>query len=257
MNSYADIHTGHAGKVSDKWASYFPIYDRLFREIRQAPIRLLEIGVHNGGSLEILAKYFPNAAQIVGCDIDPLCGTLHYDDPRISVVVGDINSRAVFDRIVGEVAPIDVLLDDGSHKSSDIVSSFLFYFPSLAPGGLYVIEDTHTLYAEAWGGGIRNPRSALHLFKLLTDVVNYEHWQKDVALAAYLSGFFPQNAVPAFIVEGWIESVEFQNSIVVIRKAKQGGHAKLGTRVLTGTESKVATFIVDGAPFAGAKPSGG
>jgi len=41
------------GKVSDKWDSYLPIYDRLFGPRKDDAIGLLEIGVQNGGSLEI------------------------------------------------------------------------------------------------------------------------------------------------------------------------------------------------------------
>ncbi len=157
MDSYADIHKSYRGKVSDKWTSYFPIYDRLYRDIRQSAAKILEIGVQNGGSLEVLARYFPNAVKIFGCDINPACGSLRYDDPRIAVLVGDVNTQEVFSRVVRELAPIDLLLDDGSHKSIDIITAFVNYFPLVAPGGLYVIEDTVTLYAEAWAAAFSTP----------------------------------------------------------------------------------------------------
>jgi len=51
--------------------------------------------------------------------------------------------------------------------------------------------------------------SAQQLFKLLTDVVNYEHWSGDLSLNMFLSGFFRSGALPAFIAEGWVDSLEF------------------------------------------------
>jgi len=247
MDSYTDIHHAHRGKVSDKWSSYLPVYDRLYRDIRMNPVRIVEIGVQNGGSLEVLAKYFPNAAKIVGCDIVPACGALRFENPSVSVIVGNVNAAEVHGRIASEVAPLDVLIDDGSHQSNDILSAFVNYFPLIAPGGIYLIEDTATLYAEAWGGGVLNQRSAQYLFKLLIDVINYEHWHKDATLGAWLATFFPQSGVPPFILEGWVESVEFLNSMIVIRKARAASHYKLGQRVIMGTEARVAKLVVQDA----------
>ena len=46
-------------------------------------------------------------------------------------------------------------------------------------------------------------------------------------------------AIPSFIGEGWVESIEFRNSIITIRKSKNSGHEKLGKRIITGTELTV------------------
>jgi hypothetical protein len=257
MQSYAEIHQSHTGKVSDKWSSYLPAYDRIYRDIRLNPVRILEIGVQNGGSLEVLDKYFPNAAKIVGCDIVPACGALRYANPNVSVIVGDANAPEVRERIASALAPIDLLIDDGSHRSADIIATFAGYFPLIAPGGIYLIEDTATLYAEAWGGGVLNQRSAQYLFKQLIDVINYEHWHKDATLPAWLASFFPQSQVPPFMLEGWVESVEFLNSMIVVRKARQATHFKLGERLIVGTEAAVAKLAArDAAAVLGAGTTG-
>jgi hypothetical protein len=239
MAAYAEIHSAHQGKSSDKWESYFPVYERVFSPFRHSEINVLEIGVQNGGSLEVLSQYFDKAAHIVGCDINPLCGELKFAGPRISVVVGDINSPDVISALTNKLKPIHLLIDDGSHVSFEIINAFINYFPLVAPGGIYLIEDTHCLYWEELGSGILRSTSAQRLFKLLTDVLNYEHWQKDMTLEAWLSSFFLKGGVPAFIAEGWVESIEFLNSIIVIRKAKRGTHAKLGSRLVVGTEFSV------------------
>lgn len=239
MAAYVEIHKAHKGKSSDKWESYFPVYERLFSPFRHGEINVLEIGVQNGGSLEVLSDYFYKASHVVGCDINPLCGELKFADPRISVVIGDINSPEVISALANKLKPIHLLIDDGSHVSFEIINAFINYFPLVAPGGVYLIEDTHCLYWEELGSGILRSTSAQRLFKLLTDVLNYEHWQKDVTLEAWLSSFFFKSGVPAFIAEGWVESIEFLNSIIVIHKAKHGSHSKLGSRAVVGTEFSV------------------
>src|SRR5947209_9549052 len=61
VTTLLSIARRHRGKVSDKWESYFSTYEALFQPLRTKPISLLEIGVQNGGSLEIWARYLPHA----------------------------------------------------------------------------------------------------------------------------------------------------------------------------------------------------
>jgi hypothetical protein len=63
----------HNAKISHKYLSYFEIYDRAFAALRNSKVRLLEIGIQNGGSLEIWSKYFPEHSILIGCDIDENC----------------------------------------------------------------------------------------------------------------------------------------------------------------------------------------
>ena len=63
-------------KSSDKWALYLDVYEELFAPFRERPISILEMGIQNGGFIEVLAAYFPKAVKIVGCDIDEKCGSL-------------------------------------------------------------------------------------------------------------------------------------------------------------------------------------
>src|SRR5690606_6533248 len=131
-----ELYIEHDGKVSDKWSIYLEVYDKLFAPLRDKPIRLLEIGVQNGGSLEIWRKYFPRAEIVVGCDINPDCRNLSFDDKKIVLIVGDANSQETEHEMVACSAEYDIVIDDGSHKSSDIVRSLARYFGSLANGGI-------------------------------------------------------------------------------------------------------------------------
>lgn len=236
--SIRTIHENKTGKVSDKWDLYLDFYDRLFQPYQNHPVSILEIGVQNGGSLETYARYFENAERIIGCDINQNCAKLVYQDDRINIIVGDANAEETRKSILAIKDQFDFIIDDGSHLSLDILNSFLRYFSALKPGGVYIIEDTHTLYDKNFGGGVLNAFSATSFFKKLIDVVNFEWWSNDVSLENYLSTFFP-NGVPPFIQDGWVQSLEFHNSIIVIHKAKQPTHSKLGKRHICGNEFAV------------------
>ena len=84
FHTLKQIYEKHSGKSSDKWNLYLGFYENEFISIRQNEISLLEIGVQNGGSLEIWSKYFSNAKAIVGCDINERCRELSFSDKKIS-----------------------------------------------------------------------------------------------------------------------------------------------------------------------------
>jgi len=236
------LHRNKSGKVSDKWASYLPHYDQLFAAWREQPVALLEIGVQNGGSLETWAQYFAAGDAFIGCDIDPKCGELRYDDARVHIVVGDANQAPAFTAINQIRNQFDIVIDDGSHTSNDILTSFINYFPLVKPGGVYVIEDTHCLYLNEYGGGVLNEYGAYAFFKRLVDVLSFQFWKDELAVNTYLRTFFELRATPAFILEGWVDAIEFKNSIITIRKAHKPGHDKLGERITVGGVAQVQTW---------------
>jgi hypothetical protein len=236
------LHTKKLGKVSDKWDSYLDYYDEALVSIRDQDVSILEVGVQNGGSLETWSTYFKNGKSFIGCDIDPNCAHLKYEDSRINIVIGDVNSQDAYNKITSIESSFDLVIDDGSHQSIDIINAFINYFGLVKPGGRYIIEDSHCLYMSSFGGGILNEYSAQYFFKKLTDIVSYQWWKSDSSIDVYLQTFFTKQAIPTFIADGWIDSIEFRNSIITIRKSKQSGHDKLGERVISGTDSLVQNW---------------
>jgi hypothetical protein len=91
----------HKGKYSDKWSSYLEIYWHLFSPIRESESDILEIGIQNGGSLEIWAKFFPNSKKIMGFDIHPKCRNLEFLDSRIEVYVEDAAEKSALTLLRG------------------------------------------------------------------------------------------------------------------------------------------------------------
>lgn len=239
MECLAEIYKNHTGKVSDKWTLYLREYDLLFSGFREDPVRILEIGVQNGGSLEIWSKYFRNAPIIVGCDINTNCEKLTYDDTRIRVVIGDVNTDAVEKNILGHSKHFDLIIDDGSHNSGDIAKSFSRYFRHLNNGGLFVAEDLHCSYWEKFEGGLYYPYSSIAFFKRLADVVNHEHWGIAKEKMQLLHGFsehfcidFDEDTLAS------IHSIEFVNSLCIIRKLDVDLNM-LGERVIAGQHALV------------------
>lgn len=217
--SLRDLYDAHRGKVSDKWSIYLDTYDQIFSEYRNKPVRILEIGVQNGGSLEIWQKYFPNVEIIVGCDIDLACGNLVFDGQNVSIAIGDANIDEVESKIVAISEKFDIIIDDGSHLSSDIIRSFARYFPHLSEGGMYIAEDLHCSYWQEFEGGLYHPLSSMAFFKRLLDVVNHEHWGMDRRRVDALATFADRHKV-AFDETSLasIHSVEFLNSLCVVTK---------------------------------------
>ena len=246
MKNLIELYQNHAGKVTDKWALYLREYDRLFVPYREKTVSILEVGIQNGGSLEIWSEYFPYAERIVGCDIDPNCANLKYEDTRISVIIGDATTSDTQDKVLGTSDAFDIIIEDGSHTSSDIVKTFAMYFPYLKCGGVFVIEDLHCSYWQEYEGGIFHPYSSIAFFKNLTDLVNHEHWGIEKERSELLKGFGIE------IEEAQLQqisSIEFINSICIVRK-KESSRNLLGSRVVAGKVSDVEKIILN---LAGAK----
>jgi SAM-dependent methyltransferase len=245
MKSLAELYVSHQGRVSDKWELYLNQYEKILNPIRVNSISLLEIGVQNGGSLEIWSKYFKNGRAFVGCDISEECSRLNYSDQRISVVIGDATSAKTKEKILQRSDNFDLIIEDGSHKSSDIIKTFAEYFPVLADGGIFIAEDLHCSYWEEYEGGIYYPYSSLSFFKTLSDIINYEHWGVNRNRNQIISGYKEKYGISiSEEVLSQVSSVEFFNSVCVIRKSSAKKN-KLGLRVVAGKNSEIVPFIVD------------
>jgi GT2 family glycosyltransferase/glycosyltransferase involved in cell wall biosynthesis len=239
--SLTELYAQHRTKVSDKWSSYLRLYDHLFSHLRDRPISLLEIGVQNGGSLELWAKYFSRARVIVGCDVDEACAKLTFDDARIQVVVGDVVDDDTLDRLRAASPEYAIIIDDGSHRSSDVIRAFALYFPLVAEGGCYVVEDVHCSYWAKFEGGLYHPWSAMSFFKRLADVANREHWGVDVPIDRLLVDFRIAYDIDLPTADfATVASVSFHDSVCIVTK-RRSGESSLGERVVAGAEASVSS----------------
>lgn len=241
MKTLEQIHHEPFEKVSDKWSIYLREYDRLFSPMRERPVALLEIGIQNGGSLERWAAYFRRGTHFIGCDINPDCERLSFEDTRIHLIVGDANQHENVTRILACAPRFDIVIEDGSHTSGDIVRAFVNFFPHVENGGLFVAEDLHCSYWTSFEGGLFHPHSSMAFFKRLADIVNHEHWGIGIGRAQLLQDFWDTYQVRlSDEILSSIHSVEFINSICVIRKDLPEKN-ELGSRQIGGEKELVVS----------------
>lgn len=143
---------------------YVPFYEELFRG--RTVKRLLEIGIGyrelmkpfvphyvHGASLRMWNDFFPDA-EIFACDIrqDTLI-----NEGRIHSWVCDQSKVASLLSLAQTVGDnLDVIIDDGSHNRDDQIVTAIVLKYSLAPGGVYIVEDVQEpeRVATAIGGTI-------------------------------------------------------------------------------------------------------
>jgi predicted O-methyltransferase YrrM len=129
-----------------------PMVER-YRELLSSlqPKRILELGIFHGASAAFFALLC-QPERLVAVDIadDPAVGLERFIDERglrgrvrthYSLDQADVPAlhRLVADEFSGE--PLDLVVDDASHRFGPTRSSFNALFPYLRPGGIFVIED--------------------------------------------------------------------------------------------------------------------
>jgi 23S rRNA U2552 (ribose-2'-O)-methylase RlmE/FtsJ len=157
----------HSGRPIYKWEHYFEAYENELFNIKCRDIVLLEIGVMQGGSLQLWKKYFSANSMIHGIDINPNC--LKYIEDSVQVHLVDQSKSDELKCFSLEHGSFDVIIDDGSHKVSDQILTLEVLWPSLRQGGVYVCEDTHTSYFTRFGGGYQKSNSFIELMKRKID----------------------------------------------------------------------------------------
>lgn len=201
----AEIFYANKGRVVDKWTHYLDAYERHFASYREAGnVHMLEIGVFQGGSLELWRKYFGDDATIFGVDINPECAK-RVDAPN-QVRIGSQDDPSFLRSVASELGEIDIILDDGSHVAKHQLASFDVLFPLLRDGGIYVIEDLHTAYwPGGYEGGYRRKGSAIELVKQIIDDMHSTYHNKGFQTVAKDS----------------VAAIHIYDSMVFLEKAKK------------------------------------
>jgi demethylmacrocin O-methyltransferase len=216
-NIVANIYPWDLNKLaliygSDKWGGHFYTthYHEHFHKLRNKKLRILEIGVggyespHFGGeSLRMWKRYFPQS-MIYSIDI--------YDksalqEKRIRIFQGDQANEAFLRKICEEAGPFDIIIDDGSHIVSHVLTSFKTLFPLMKEDGIYAIEDIQTSYWPGFGGNserLDDPVTSMNLLKKLTDGLNYREFE----LPDYAASYFDKHIV----------AMHFYHNLVIICK---------------------------------------
>jgi hypothetical protein len=145
--SLREIYNGERPHRMHRWDHYIPIYERHFARFRDRPINLREIGIQYGGGLYMWHQYFHPGSRIHGVDIND--ASIVPKLPSVTASIGDSADPYFWDEVLPNLGQLDIVIDDGGHTMNQQISAFNVIYPTMASGGVYLVEDTHT---SLWGG---------------------------------------------------------------------------------------------------------
>lgn len=206
MNDLERFFYNEPHRICQKWEHYFNVYETFFAKFRGRPnFRMLEIGVSQGGSLQMWRSYFGLGAHIIGVDINEACK--RFEEPQTTIRIGSQSDPVFLKQLVDEFGCFDIILDDGGHTMEQQITSFDCLYPSVNDNGVYLVEDCHTSYHEPFQGGFRRPSTFIEFAKGKLDELNGFHVHES---GTSLYTDFSRST----------HAVTFIDSMVVFQKAK-------------------------------------
>lgn len=172
-NPLRDYFHNNTGNAIHKWDHYFDIYHRHFARYRNKPLVILEIGVFQGGSINMWKDYFGPLAKVFAIDINPLCK--QFESEQVKIFIGSQEDRAFLRTIKNQIPPVDILIDDGGHSMQQQIVSFEELFDHVKDDGIYLVEDLLTSYWQYYGGGYKNKDSFVEYSKSFIDLMHAWH----------------------------------------------------------------------------------
>lgn len=197
MNSLLKKYFDESEYFSMKHEKYFAVYENILTKYKNKKIRLVEIGIENGGSLYIWKKFLPDA-EIIGIDLNPNCKKFEKDGFKIEI--GDQNQIEFWDKFFKKYKNVDVIIDDGGHTNSQQITTLISCIPHINDDGVLLTEDVMCSYDKDFGNPSRY--SFINFSKKLIDDINYK---------------FPKVGNFKFSLNNFIYSIEFFESIVVFK----------------------------------------
>ena len=197
--------------------NYTRQYNTLLNDFRDKPIKYLEIGVFNGGSVKAFRETFKKSTCILGLDIDNRCKIYEDIENNIFIEIGNATDRNFVEQITKKYGSFDIILDDGSHTNKDVIKSFELLFPLLNDNGLYIVEDT--ICYKSKGHMVENYENHLQYFFNYTQYLN--QWRladSTVGIRDYCTDPFKIQKKTANVFEYSIDKIEYGCSYIAIYK---------------------------------------
>lgn len=158
-----------------KWFHYFEIYDNFFSKYRNTEVVLLEIGVENGGSLQMWKEYFGPKAKIIGVDINPNCK--NYEEEQIEIYIGSQDDKNFWKNFKNKIPKLDIIIDDGGHTMIQQIITYEEMFSHIKDNGVYLCEDLHTSYWKEYDGKYKDKNTFIEYSKNFIDYIH--SWYSD------------------------------------------------------------------------------
>jgi hypothetical protein len=212
-------------RLTQKYENYFSIYDLALLSA-ESPLTVVEIGVANGGSMQMWRQLLGPKARIIGIDLNPSIESLVAEG--FEVLIADMGFDESWERLsqlTGGPESIDVLIDDGGHTNAQQIKALVRGLPMVTPGGFIVIEDLHASFMRKFG----NP-SRFSTWEFLVEIlgdVQRDHGKSDMPVR------YPK-------LTGQIDRMTFGTSIVAIQK--RNAHDFSSQSVTAGTDDSLDDY---------------
>ncbi len=183
-----------------RWLHYFEAYEAHLSRFRGKEVTMVEIGVAQGGSLQMWKHFLGPKAKIVGVDIDENCKS--HQESQIDIMIGDQGDRTFLRQIKEKYPKIDIVIDDGGHTMTQQITTFEELYPHVSKDGVYSCEDTQTSYWSEYGGGLNKPGTFMEMSKGLVDHLNAwffrserEQTRMDFTRSTHSMHFYPHMVI--------------------------------------------------------------
>jgi hypothetical protein len=138
-NSKTDKDTTH---------SYLDLYQSLLEKKSETATKVLEIGIHKGGSIKMWDDFFINA-DVYAVDILPTETMweelLNKESIHLYNSEDAYNPGFVQNEFIDNNFHFDVILDDGPHTLQSMIQFIKIYLPLLKSDGILIIEDVQQM----------------------------------------------------------------------------------------------------------------
>lgn len=198
-----EIFDNYEGNLIHKWNHYFEIYDTHFERFVGRDIVILEIGVSQGGSIQLWKSFFGSKLKYYGIDINPKCKI--FEEDNVSIFIGSQEDPEFLLSLKSKIPDLDILIDDGGHTMKQQITAFEILFDKIKNNGLYLCEDNHTSYWFDFGGGMKRKGTYMEYIKNLIDVMHLWYAGKNTFISNYN-------------MKEKIYAIHIYDSIVVIEK---------------------------------------
>jgi hypothetical protein len=136
-------------KCDKKEHMYYKVYEPYLESKREESLKILEVGIFKGASIDSWHDYLPNA-ELYGIDIftrlkPEEVPALKKD--RVFWINGDSMNSSIQDKIKNEWGDVkfDVIIDDGLHTPEANAKTFKNLVSFLKDDGVFYIEDVWPL----------------------------------------------------------------------------------------------------------------
>jgi len=211
MNKFEDYFFNKEKKCRiHKWHHYFKIYDRHFNKFIGKNPNILEIGVSEGGSLEMWNYYFDNNCKIYGVDINENCLKVPelLQTKNINVTIGNQEDRKFWKDYLKDKPKFDIIIEDGGHTMNQQIITYEELYDNISDNGVYLCEDLHTSYWNEYVGGLNKKDSFIEYSKNFIDMINFYHIRDDLFDRKNIFEKFRQST----------NSIHYYDSVIVLEK---------------------------------------